>query len=95
MINLSLCFSDEPAILQLTESVPVPLNDNIQLSCVVDGNPTPDISWLFNGNVITEAVEQILSISPVTAASGGQYTCLASNNIETASASLTLTVLCK
>ena len=73
----------------------VPLNGNVELSCVTDGNPLPDITWLLDGTIIPGAMASTYSISPVTAESGGVYTCMASNTVRMVSADLTLTVLCE
>ena len=88
-------FPDEPEILELTESMSVPLNGDVVLSCVADGNPPPDITWLLDGTIIPGAMASTYSISPVTAESGGVYSCMASNIVRTVSAGLTLTVLCE
>lgn len=92
-----LCFTstDEPVILQLIDSLSVPVNGAAELSCVVDGNPPPAIAWLLNGASVTGATDSTYRVDPVTADTAGEYSCVAINTVGTASARLTLTALCK
>nr|XP_054600097.1 protein turtle homolog A [Nothobranchius furzeri] len=54
----------------------------LSLDCVVDGNPTPTITWLKDGSLIQGLNFQggVLFLPAVTAQSAGQYTCHASNS---------------
>ncbi len=71
------------------------MNGDVQLLCVTNGNPPPNINWLLNGALISTATESVYMISLVTAESAGEYRCVASNSVSTVTAALTLTVLCK
>ena len=84
-----------PSILQSPTSTSVPLNGQVEFTCVADGNPSPQISWVFNGAAIEGVQGSPYTITMVTAASDGEYTCVASNSVGFSSASAVLTVLCK
>ncbi len=94
-VSYGLFDPDEPVILQLTDSLSVPVNGVAELSCVVDSNPSPTIAWLLNGSPVTGATGSLYRVDPVTASTAGEYSCVATNIVGTASGSLTLTALCK
>uniref|UniRef100_A0A4W6D352 Hemicentin-1 n=1 Tax=Lates calcarifer TaxID=8187 RepID=A0A4W6D352_LATCA len=73
---------------ELPSEMGVLLNESIQLVCRVQGTPTPTIQWLKDGQVIKNAGNKGLRISPdgstltVTRAhtnDSGKYTCVATN----------------
>ncbi|XP_036366496.1 neural cell adhesion molecule 1-like [Octopus sinensis] len=65
----------------------------LSIICMVEGSPTPDVSWFFNGNAITDfsgrttrlskvkssKIQHELTIRPLIITDMGQYECLASN----------------
>ncbi|XP_055020737.1 hemicentin-1 [Boleophthalmus pectinirostris] len=64
-------------------------NESIQLECEVQGNPTPTVQWLKDGEVINSSPNYSLSISPdgriltldgADTADSGKYTCVATNS---------------
>ncbi|XP_041666180.1 muscle, skeletal receptor tyrosine-protein kinase isoform X2 [Cheilinus undulatus] len=73
-------------ILRVPKEKKVAYGSQISLECNATGNPTPTITWLENGNMISGAsVEEtlsgeiILSVLKVTVNKPALYTCLASN----------------
>lgn len=68
----------------------------LRLKCVASGNPTPDITWLLDGEKLTSNdrlkigqfvtaadgnVESHLNISSAHTNDGGLYTCIASSKV--------------
>ncbi|GAB1601974.1 limbic system-associated membrane protein-like, partial [Argonauta hians] len=65
----------------------------LSIICMVEGSPTPDVSWFFNGNAITDfsgrtsrlskvknaKIQHELTIRPLNINDMGEYECLASN----------------
>ncbi|XP_071342317.1 hemicentin-1 isoform X2 [Trachinotus anak] len=73
---------------ELPSEMGVLLNESIQLVCRVQGTPTPTIQWLKDGEVINNAGNKGLRISPdgssltvirAQTTDSGKYTCVASN----------------
>ncbi|XP_019730955.1 hemicentin-1 isoform X2 [Hippocampus comes] len=89
--NYHLTIQVPPSISEseLPSEIGVLLNESIQLACHVQGSPSPTIQWLKDGEVINNAGNKDLRISPdgsiltVTAThttDSGKYTCVASNS---------------
>lgn len=61
--------------------------DTLQLECIADGLPTPDISWskvnedLPSGRFSFHNFQKTLKITEVTEADGGDYRCLTKNRL--------------
>ena len=94
-IRFSFIAADRPSIVRPPATSSVALGSRIELTCGVDGNPLPQITWLLNTRPIPNAQQASYVITVASAADAGVYTCMASNRIGTASHSATLTVLCK
>nr|XP_042899314.1 hemicentin-1 isoform X1 [Parasteatoda tepidariorum] len=77
------------------------LNQNVDMNCIVNGNPLPSIIWLKNGHELPinnfvnelETDNQKLTISRLVETDHGIYTCRASNNIGNATKTFKLNVL--
>ena len=80
---------------------------NVVFSCVVEGNPSPNVSWTKNGrglnvgansrlNASRESNSHNLTITGVHRSDAGQYRCVADNSVgsSTSSAAI-LEVYCK
>uniref|UniRef100_A0A668A8Q9 Immunoglobulin superfamily, member 9a n=1 Tax=Myripristis murdjan TaxID=586833 RepID=A0A668A8Q9_9TELE len=68
-----------PAVLEAL------VGSHLSVSCVANGNPTPAITWLKDGDVIQGINDEVcmggtLSVRAVSMKSGGLYTCHASNS---------------
>ncbi|KAL2095705.1 hypothetical protein ACEWY4_007853 [Coilia grayii] len=63
-----------------------PLNSSVQFTCQAKGNPTPNVTWLFNSNPISPSPRlqmfgSSLMISSVRQEDHGMYQCLLNNGI--------------
>ncbi|XP_041915077.1 muscle, skeletal receptor tyrosine-protein kinase isoform X1 [Alosa sapidissima] len=74
-------------ILRVPKEKRVPFGTKVSLECNATGNPTPTLTWLENGNTISEAsVEEtlvgdvVLSVLHVEVKQPALYTCLATNH---------------
>ena len=55
------------------------VGDNVTLQCTSMGGPGNTYQWMFNGLDILEETSGTLTLANVTAADGGEYTCLVSD----------------
>ncbi|XP_061080635.1 intercellular adhesion molecule 5 isoform X4 [Conger conger] len=78
------------------EEVNVTQGDEVILECLAEGNPTPELTWnttaAENPHVSTRGRQSNATISRATSANAGVYTCYATNNLGTASKTVTVTV---
>ncbi|XP_060885408.1 neuronal cell adhesion molecule a isoform X3 [Labrus mixtus] len=72
--------------------------ETLELECIADGLPTPEISWQKDGGELPSSrmsfqnFQKTLTISDVTEADGGNYRCTAANNLDTAHHIIKVTV---
>ncbi|TRY93016.1 hypothetical protein DNTS_030084, partial [Danionella cerebrum] len=72
--------------------------DTLELQCIADGLPTPDISWIkVNGELPSarfsfHSFQKTLKITEVTEADGGDYRCLAKNRLGSNQHTITVVV---
>ena len=103
-ICLSVCLSFSLFLLFLCPvppsftMTPSPVSIGIEnipheLTCLVDGDPTPQITWLLLGGVI--AVGNTLSFGNLQRTDAENYTCTATNIAGTISATISLEVFCE
>lgn len=69
---------EEPKIAQLQNTVATS-GENINIICLVTGNPTPYVTWQHNG--VTFSKGPILHLTNVTQGMAGDYSCVARNLI--------------
>ena len=92
---------DQPNITS-TDNRPVEGSD-VTLSCTVDGQPTPAISWTMNGSPLNTSgdsrisfTEDDLTIANVNRTDSGEYHCVAENSLRNVSSTAsTLSVQCE
>ncbi len=76
-----------------TDQVLVPMGDNLSLSCDYNAVPTPDITWLFDGQELqaaSSATRSELLLTAVAVEDGGVYTCTAINLLGQNSVAITV-----
>ncbi|KAG5269061.1 hypothetical protein AALO_G00197850 [Alosa alosa] len=89
-------FETSSLVAGLTDKVS-PLNSSVQFTCQVKGNPSPNVTWLFNSNPISPSPRLYMSssslvISSVRQHDQGMYQCLLDNGIGSEQSSGRLTV---
>lgn len=60
------------------EEIEVHSGDPLKLSCVANGNPTPEIRWSRSNAIISK--DETLRIDKISADDGGRYMCTATNS---------------
>ena len=94
-IYLHILFSVAPQILSplsTTDANFTRFGDDVTLMCISDGGPNNSFEWSKDGVVLTREINNTLTLSFITASSGGVYTCSVSNAAGNDSASTTLYV---
>jgi hypothetical protein len=82
-----------PVFTQQPQSDEVNVGDNVSFSVTATGNPNPTFQWYFNGTIIDGATNCTLKICNVTVDQAGDYSCVASNALDSVqSDNATLTV---
>ena len=89
--RLCLTFSDPPEVTLDTTAIVRQMGGTVMLQCMFDGNPTPTITWWFNGTMLntspsrfTTSVAGNVSTLTVTSLVGddtGSYQCRGENGI--------------
>ncbi|XP_032877568.1 peroxidasin homolog isoform X1 [Amblyraja radiata] len=91
--RVSLVFTNRPA------DQTVAVGTDVQIPCSARGSPDPTLTWSKDGIQVTESgkfhigSEGFLTIRDVGSGDGGQYECIARNNIDHSVASMVLTVV--
>lgn len=88
-----LCYSlssilwslDAPLFSKGNSTVKVTPGENAILECFADGNPSPEIQWIFHpaANVVnaTGWRRSVLTVSEATSTNAGVYMCVATNKV--------------
>ncbi|XP_060885407.1 neuronal cell adhesion molecule a isoform X2 [Labrus mixtus] len=107
LYNITDFYSDSPEgerrpgfmmPLGATSTKMVLRGETLELECIADGLPTPEISWQKDGGELPSSrmsfqnFQKTLTISDVTEADGGNYRCTAANNLDTAHHIIKVTV---
>ena len=69
------------------------LGQTVTLPCVVQGEPSPEISWFHNGHLVRVEDSSALRIKHAALADQGTYRCVAKNNAGEDTLEVTLEVL--
>ena len=93
-------FSVKPFIIKAPENVSTDTGAHIKFSCVVGGDPAPEIEWIREEGKLSPARtdikdKDVLRIQSVTPEDSGKYVCQAENIAGKISASAFLQIQCK
>lgn len=99
-VNIEVVSSIPPSIYDGPENVKVQNGGRAQFVCRARGTPIPEYTWSFDGAIIAHIKGRLmvsddgtlLTISPVTKADEGTYSCMAGNPVGAMSADARLTV---
>ena len=97
---LMINFSVKPFIIKAPENVSTDTGAHIKFSCVVGGDPAPEIKWIREDGKLTPSRTEVedravLQIRSVTPLDSGKYVCQAENIAGEISASAFLQIQCK
>ena len=88
MTIIVLFVTDQPEIAAHPQNQTRIEGDNVTLSCSVDGNPVPTISWTRDGSPVNTSGtisisddKKQLTISNVKRTDNGNYRCVANNSL--------------
>nr|XP_031826010.1 titin-like isoform X2 [Nomia melanderi] len=90
--------TEPPVVLEPLKSVIARLNETVTLSCIIGGTPTPDITWLRNGETFEDSAITYenrmakYTITKTTETSSATFTVKAKNNLGTAETTCELKV---
>ena len=94
---LNICIDIAKPRVQISPSSATALyHSSVSLSCKSSGIPTPNTTWLFNGNPLPGANQKLLEFSKVELDKSGNYQCIFQNNAgSTASAIASIIIYSK
>ena len=103
MTIIALFDTDQPEITDHPQNTTTIEGNNVTLSCNVDGNPVPTISWTRHGSPVSASGgisisddKKQLTITNVKRTDNGNYRCVANNSLgDAASNPATLNAQCK
>ncbi|KAG5850585.1 hypothetical protein ANANG_G00084020 [Anguilla anguilla] len=86
--TFTLSVHTHPAFTELLGDVSLNKGERLLLSCGVTGIPTPEITWVFNNNIIPAHYDHVnghseLVIERVSKDDSGTYSCIAQNRVGT------------
>lgn len=88
--NVTALKQSAPRFVKKLSDMECNVKASIRQTCRVEGNPTPKVSWYFNGkiiepglkfNVFEENGEHVLTISNTSEVDSGLYECVATNEL--------------
>uniref|UniRef100_A0AAY5L311 Hemicentin 2 n=1 Tax=Esox lucius TaxID=8010 RepID=A0AAY5L311_ESOLU len=91
--TLFVCFPAKPKIQAAPSQLKALIGQTVILPCVVQGEPSPDISWFHNGLPVTLRDTAALRIDRARLTDQGTYNCVANNTAGQDSMEIRLEVL--
>ena len=84
-----LCFSVAPKASTLVDPQEIAEGDDVNLMCSAEGGPRNMFTWIFNGSTV--GTGPIYTITSITPAEFGKYSCFVRNAAGNDTAELTIT----
>ena len=79
MLIYLLCILVAPYNVEITGMRRYPYGSDIELTCISEGGPELEYSWIFSSNGIVDN-DDVLDITSATISHGGEYTCNVTND---------------
>jgi hypothetical protein len=87
----------ENVVINTTDTVEE--NTTVILTCLIEGNPVPTVTWSLNGKILQTTQESTtkssLMVDSARCNNTGNYTCTANNSIGNSEKQLMLYVTCE
>ena len=96
-ITFSTSISDAPEITDAYDSVEVVTGGNVSFGCSAEGHPPPEVKWKYTAAINARETawgrqNTVIILTRAKSANGGIYSCVATNEVGTATRSITVTV---